>query len=194
MTIIMIKRRRADRVPKQRGVSMSHSMKPASPANPRPARRRRLLATAMLLVLAVTIGSAGHALAAANDAEARSIFEKFIAAQNAHDADAVKAMLLDSPSTLLFARNVDTRGRDAVAARFKEYYEGTWHLEPDMSKFRVAVISNDVMQVLVPIVFTRGLPGKPAQQNIFLISQTYVQDASGWHVASIMPVANTELK
>jgi hypothetical protein len=106
----------------------------------------------------------------------------------------VKAMLLDSPSTLLFARNVDTRGRDAVAARFKEYYEGTWHLEPDMSKFRVAVISNDVMQVLVPIVFTRGLPGKPAQQNIFLISQTYVQDASGWHVASIMPVANTELK
>jgi len=173
---------------------MIHSMKPASLANPRPRRRRSLSATAMLLALAVTIGSAGQALAAANDAEARSIFEKFIAAQNAHDADAVKAMLLDSPSTLLFARNVDTRGRDAVAARFKEYYEGTWHLEPDMSKFRVAVISNDVMQVLVPIVFTRGLPGKPAQQNIFLISQTYVQDASGWHVASIMPVANTELK
>jgi hypothetical protein len=173
---------------------MIHSMKPASPANPQPARRRSRSATAMLLALAVTIGSAGQALAAANDAEARTIFEKFIAAQNAHDADAVKAMLLDSPSTLLFARNVDTRGRDAVAARFREYYEGTWHLEPDMSKFRVAVISNDVMQVLVPIVFTRGLPGKPAQQNIFLISQTYVQDPSGWHIASIMPVANTELK
>ena len=173
---------------------MIHSMKPASPANSRPARRRSLSATAMLLALAVTIGSAGQVLAAANDAEARTIFEKFIAAQNAHDADAVKAMLLDSPSTLLFARNVDTRGRDAVAARFKEYYEGTWHLEPDMSKFRVAVISNEIMQVLVPIVFTRGLPGKPTQQNTFLISQTYVQDASGWHVASIMPVANTELK
>ena len=40
----------------------------------------------------------------------------------------------------------------------------------------------------------RGLPGKPPQQNIFLISQTYVQDANGWHVASILPVANTELK
>jgi ketosteroid isomerase-like protein len=173
---------------------MIHSMKPTTPANPRPARRRGLSATAMLLALAVTIGSAGQAMAAANDAEARTIFEKFIAAQNAHDADAVKAMLLDSPGTLLFARNVDTRGRDAVAARFREYYEGTWHLEPDMSKFRVAVISSDVMQVLVPIVFTRGLPGKPTQQNTFLISQTYVQDASGWHVASIMPVANTELK
>ncbi len=89
---------------------------------------------------------------------------------------------------------IETRGRDAVADRFKGYYEGTWHLEPDMSKFHVAVISNEVMQVLVPIVFTRGLPGKPAQQNTFLISQTYVRDANGWSVASVLPVANTELK
>lgn len=174
---------------------MIYSTKSAGPAKPRsPARSSHLLAKAMLLVVAVTLCSGGDARAAANDAEARAIFEKFIAAQNAHNADDVKAMLLDSPSTLLFARGIDTRGRDAVAARFKEYYEGTWHLEPDMSKFRVAVISNDVMQILVPIVFTRGLPGKSPQQNTFLISQTYVQDANGWHVASIMPVANTELR
>ncbi len=123
-----------------------------------------------------------------------TIFEKFIAAQNAHDADAVKAMLLDSPSTLLFARNIDTRGRDAVAARFKEYYEG--HLAPRTRHVEIPGCRDleRLMQVLVPIVFTRGLPGKPPQQNTFLISQTYVQDANGWHVASIMPVANTELK
>ena len=123
-----------------------------------------------------------------------TVFEAFIAAQNAHNSDDVKALLWNSPATLLFARGIETRGRDAVADRFKTYYEGTWHLEPDMSKFHVAVISNEVMQVLVPIVFTRGLPGKPPQQNTFLISQTYVQDANGWSVASILPVANTELK
>ena len=195
MMIIMIKWRAGQTRCRNNEVSMIYSMTSAALAKPRPlARLRSLSAIAMLLVLVATIGAGGRAQAAANDAEARTIFEKFIAAQNAHDADAVKAMLLDSPSTLLFARGIDTRGRDAVAARFKEYYEGTWHLEPDMSKFRVAVISNDVMQVLVPIAFTRGLPGKPPQQNIFLISQTYVQDANGWHIASILPVANTELK
>jgi hypothetical protein len=157
-------------------------------------RRPQVAAFAAALFLAATFWPAGGAQAAANDAEARTIFEKFIAAQNAHDADAVKAMLLNSPGTLLFARNIETHGRDEVAARFKTYYEGTWHLEPDMSKFRVAVISNEVLQILVPIVFTRGLPGKPPQQNTFLISQTYVQDANGWHVASILPIANTELK
>jgi hypothetical protein len=174
---------------------MIHSMKSVRFAKPRPsALNRHRSVTAMLLFLIVTISSGGRALAAANDAEARTIFEQFVAAQNAHNADDVKAMLWNSPSMLLFARGIDTRGPDAVAARFKEYYEGTWHLEPDMSQFRVAVISNDVMQILVPIAFTRGLPGKPPQQNTFLISQTYVRDANGWYVASILPVANTQLK
>src|SRR3954468_18503113 len=100
--------------------------------------RAHVAAFAAALFLAATFWPAGGAQAAANDAEARTIFEKFIAAQNAHDADAMKAMLLNSPGTLLFARNIETRGRDEVAARFKTYYEGTWHLEPDMSKFRVA--------------------------------------------------------
>jgi hypothetical protein len=63
-----------------------------------------------------------------------------------------------------------------------------------MSQFRVAVISSDVMQILVPIVFTRGLPGNPPQDNTFLISQTFVRDATGWYVASILPIANTQLK
>jgi hypothetical protein len=152
--------------------------------------------SAAIAVLAALMMAAlnGQASAAADEAEARAFFSKFVAAQNAHDVDAVKSMLWDSPGMLWFGRNVETRGRDAVADRFREYYQGTWHLEPDMSQFHVAVISNDVMQILVPIVFTRGLPGQPSQDNKFLISQTFVHDANGWHVASILPIANTQLK
>jgi hypothetical protein len=149
---------------------------------------------AALFVVLMTVASGGHASAAADEAAARAFFAKFVAAQNAHNADDVKSMLWNSPSMLWFSRGVETRGRDAVAARFKEYYEGTWHLEPDMSQFHVATISDDVVQILVPIVFTRGLPGKPPQDNAFLISQTFVRDAEGWHIASILPIANTQLK
>src|SRR5258706_410588 len=150
--------------------------------------------SAVLLLVLMTVASGGHASAATDEAAARTFFAKFVAAQNAHNADDVKAMLWNSPSMLWFSRGVETRGRDAVAARFKEYYEGTWHLEPDMSQFHVATISDDVMQILVPIVFTRGLPGKSPQDSTFLISQTFVRDADGWHVASILPIANTQLK
>ena len=151
-------------------------------------------ASAVLLLVIITVASGGPASGAANETEARSFFTKFVAAQNAHNADDVKAMLWNTPSMLWFSRGVETRGRDAVADRFREYYEGTWHLEPDMSQFRTSVITDDVIQILVPIVFTRGLPGKPPEDNRFLISQTFVRDANGWHVASILPVANTQLK
>ena len=133
---------------------------------------------AALLLVVMTVASGGLAPAAANETEARAFFTKFVAAQNSHNADDVKSMLWNSPGMLWFSRGVETRGRDAVVSRFKEYYEGTWHLEPDMSQFHVAAISDDVMQILVPIVFTRGLPAKPAQSNIFLISQTLVRDAN----------------
>jgi Protein of unknown function (DUF3225) len=155
---------------------------------------RRPGVKAVLLLVIMTVASGGHVSAAANEAEARAFFTRFVAAQNAHNAGDVKSMLWNSPSMLWFSRGVETRGRDAVAERFREYYEGTWHLEPDMSQFHVATISDDVMQILVPIVFTRGLPGKPPQDNTFLISQTFVRDADGWHIASILPIANTQLK
>ena len=162
------------------------------PSNLSAFMRHRSVSTAFLLI-ALAIAAGGR-VSAAGEAEARGFFAKFVAAQNAHDVTGVKAMLWNSPDMLWYGRGVETRGPDAVADRFKEYYQGTWHLEPDMSQFRATVISSDVMQILVPIVFTRGLPGQPSQDNKFLISQTLVHDADGWHVASIMPIANTQLK
>lgn len=164
-----------------------------APAMPRRLRRRNWAIAACFLAIA-TVASSACAYAADRENEARAFFLKFVAAQNAHSAADVRTLLWNSPSMLLFSRGSEARGPDAVADRFSEYYQGTWHLEPDMSQFHVAAISSDVTQILVPIVFTRGLPGKPPQDNTFLISQTFVRDAGGWHVASILPVANTQLK
>ena len=149
--------------------------------------------TILFAVVLFTLGSTA-AFAQQNDAEARALFTRFVAAQNAHDVSEVKSMLWKSPQMLFFSRGVETRGADAVAERFTEYYKGTWHLEPDMSKFRITTISNDVAQILVPIVFTRGLPGAQPQSDTFLISQTFVRDSQAWYVASILPIANTQLK
>jgi hypothetical protein len=142
----------------------------------------------------MTVPLGAHASAATNEAEARALFTKFVAAQNAHSVSAVKAMLWNSPGTLLLARGAEIRGPGAIADRFKEYYEGTWHVEPDMSLFHVTLISKDVRQFLVPVVFTRGLPGQPSQDNKFLVTQTLVHDANGWHIASIISIANTQPK
>jgi hypothetical protein len=139
----------------------------------------------------MTVPSGAHASAATNEAQARALFTKFVAAQNAHSVSGVKAMLWNSPGTLLLARGTEIRGSEAIAGRFHEYYEGTWHVEPDMSLFHVTLISKDVMQFLVPVVLTRGFPSQPSQDNKFLVIQTLVHDANGWDIASIISIANT---
>jgi len=145
------------------------------------------------LVAAVLI-SGEPASAASNEADARALFTAFIVAQNAHDISAVKSMLWKSPETLLYSRGIEARGTEAVAQRFAEYYHGTWQLKPDMTKFEISTISDNVVQILVPIVFMRGLPGAKPRSNTFLISQTYVKGDNGWRVAVILPIANTQLK
>jgi hypothetical protein len=155
-------------------------------------RYRSFRAAFLFVIMTVALGV--HAPAATNEAEARALFTKFVAAQNAHSVSDVKTTLWNSPGMLLYARGIEIRGPEAVADRFKKFYEGTWHIEPDMSQFHVTSISNDVMQVLVPVVFTQGLPGQPSRDNKFTVSQTYVHDANDWHIASIMSSPNTQLK
>ena len=158
------------------------------------ARIRYCSLRAVFLFVIMTVPLDAHASTATNEAEARALFTKFVAAQNAHSVSGVKAMLWNSPGTLLLARGTEIRGPGAIADRFKEYYEGTWHVEPDMSLFHVTLISKDMMQFLVPVIFTRGLPGQPSQDNKFLVTQTLVHEANGWHIASIISIADTQPK
>jgi hypothetical protein len=151
-------------------------------------------AGSLALAIALTLGLASGAHAAPTEADARAFFERFVAAQNAHDAAAVKAMLWDSPRMLWYTRGTEIRGPSAVVETLHSYYAGTWHLEPDMASFRATVLSDTVLQLLVPVVFTRGEAGQPPQANQFLISQTLVLSPTGWKVASILPIANTQLK
>ena len=155
-------------------------------------RYRSVKAAFLFVMMIIALGA--NASAATNESEARALFTKFVAAQNAHSVGDVKSMLWNSPSTLLLARGAEIRGPAAVADRFKEYYEGTWHVEPDMSQFHVTSISKDVMQFVVPVVFTQGLPGQPPQDINRLITQTLVHDANGWHIASIISLPNAQLK
>jgi hypothetical protein len=152
------------------------------------------LLSAIVAFVALSMAISGAASAAPNEDAARRFFGQLVAAQNAHDATQVLALLWDSPDVLWFTRGVEVRGKAAIADELAAHFAGTWHLEPDMSHFRWTATSEDTGQILVPIAFTRGRAGQPAQTDTFLISQTLVRDSAGWHVAAILPIANTQLK
>ena len=56
------------------------------------------------------------------------------------------------------------------------------------AELHVTMLSNDVAQLYVPIVFTIGPPGQAAQTTRFLMNQTIITTPAGWTVASILPI------
>jgi Domain of unknown function (DUF4440) len=138
---------------------------------------------AILMLVACIIGSA-----AATEDEVRGTFDRFVAAQNAHDVKAVEALLLPSPNFLWITRGMAIWGTDAALKRFSALYEGTWRLEPDASALKIIMIGEAAAQIYVPIVFTIGAPGQQAQPTRFLFNQVLVKTPSGWKVSSILPI------
>src|SRR5689334_13719767 len=140
-------------------------------------------------ILAVMLVFAAAARAAAtDDAEVLTLVERFVTAQNAHDVRAVGDLLWDSPQFLWVTRGTAIWGRDAALTRFEALYKGTWRLEPAMGDLRVVRVTDGVAEIYMPIVFTIGPAGQPAQTTRFLMNQVLVKTGSGWKVASILPI------
>ena len=74
---------------------------------------------------------AGAAIAeAAPEDEIRTVVDRFVAAQNAHDLAAVGDLLWDSPNFLWITRGTPIWGRDPALKRFQALYQGTWPSKP----------------------------------------------------------------
>jgi ketosteroid isomerase-like protein len=145
---------------------------------------RCLIACVSLMFITLMI----RAAAAAPEDEVRATFDRFVAAQNAHDVKAVESLLLGSPDFLWITRGTPVWGPDAALKRFTALYEGTWKLDPELSNLKVIMIGDSVAQIYVPIIFTVGAPGQSPQPARFLMNQLLVKTTSGWRVSSILPI------
>ena len=143
--------------------------------------------TILVTLAAVLAFPTGHAFAGVDD-DVKATFDRFVAAQNAHDVSAVRDLLLDSPNFLWVTRGTPIWGRDAALKRFETLYQGTWKLSPDTANLKVVLLSDTTAQLFVPIMFNVGPPGQPAPDVPFLMNQTLVKTAAGWRIASILPI------
>lgn len=138
---------------------------------------------ALLFIPLVTDAASG-----APDDEVRATFERFVAAQNAHDLKAVESLLLDSPDFLWITRGTPVWGSDPALKRFAVLYEGTWRLNPEVSGLRTTMLGNGAAQLYVPIEFTIGAAGQPALPTRFLMNLILVKTPGGWKVSSVLPI------
>jgi hypothetical protein len=126
--------------------------------------------------------------AASTQDEVRQTFDRFVAAQNAHDIKAVEGLLLDSDDFLWITRGTAIWGREAALKRFKALYEGTWQLAPEAGALKVVMLGERNAQVFAPIAFRIGAPGQAPQSTRFLMNLVLVQAPAGWKVSAILPI------
>jgi hypothetical protein len=148
---------------------------------------KRSIPVAVVLALATFVPM--RPAAATPQDELRSVFTKFIAAQNTHDIHALEPLLLDSPDFLWITRGVPVWGRAEALKKFAILYQGTWHLAPDPEVFRVVQLQRDMAQVFVPVVFTLGPHGQQPRQALLYLNLTLIKGEGVWRIASILPVS-----
>jgi ketosteroid isomerase-like protein len=147
----------------------------------------RQAAVRFIVVVALAVAAAPLTAAPPQD-EVRQTFERFVAAQNAHDVQAVEALLLDSADFLWITRGTPIWGREAALKRFKALYEGTWQLVPEAAALKVIMLGDGAAQLFVPISFSIGAAGQAPQTTRFLMNQVLIKTPAGWKVSAILPI------
>jgi len=141
-----------------------------------------------LLIFAVLAMAATLARAATMEEEVRAVFDKWIAAQNAHDIKGIRNLLSDSPDMLWISRGKPIWGRDAALKTLEERYKGTWKIDVDKKELRVISVSRRVAQVYAPTQLTSGEPGAEPSRNRVFINLVMVKKPEGWQIVSILPI------
>ena len=120
--------------------------------------------------------------------DVRTVFERYIAIQNAHDLESMRGLLVDSPDFLWISRGKAVWGREAALKGFEERYKGTWFIEADRRDFRVISVSRRVAQVHAMTELTFGDPGVEPKNVRLHINLVMVKKPEGWQIASILPI------
>lgn len=147
------------------------------------------------VLLGALVGATGYYLVStsvptATQGDVRTMFDNFIAAQNSHNITQVRNLLLDSPDFLwMRASGVPIFGYDAAVSQFQALYQGTWHLDPNMSALQIVKLSGsgDAWRIYDPILFTTGAAGAQPSQSLILMSMLAVDTPDGLRIASILP-------
>lgn len=140
---------------------------------------RRLLHALPLLTLLACPAAAGPA------EDARALYARFVAAQNAHDFDGVRAVILDAPQFLWISNGMALWGPDAMIERLRRFHANeVWRIEPDERLARTVEVTAETAVVTVPLTLTVGPRSGPQRYRI-LVSALCVQRPAGWRIAAL---------
>ena len=148
----------------------------------------RLSLAAVLTVAAIGIAvvTSLRTVHAAPADEVVALYERFAAAQNRRDIEAVRALLLPSDRFLWVSDGKAFWGPDAMLERMARFQQAAlWKVEPDRARRRVVDVAGDRAHLYQPLVLRIGAPDAP-DRIPFLVSMLCERTADGWRIAALL--------
>src|SRR5262249_37678430 len=99
--------------------------------------------------------------------EIDALYRRLIKAENHHDLAAGRALLWDSPSTLLVAKTATGAednwagfwGTEVVMRHFHDLYQGTFVMAPDYARVKTVGLTANVAETYAPLDITVAYAG-----------------------------------
>jgi uncharacterized protein (TIGR02246 family) len=136
----------------------------------------------LALLLAVGLGVPARA---DPEQDIRALYETFVAAQNAHDLDAVRAVLSESPDFLWISDGRPVWGREEMLARMAGFQNAeVWQVEPEYDASQVILLDDDTAVFHIPLVLVIGSQADPARLP-WLVEVLCQKEPAGWRIAGL---------
>jgi ketosteroid isomerase-like protein len=118
--------------------------------------------------------------------EARALYLRFVAAQNARDLDGVRVVLLDSPAFLWVSDGRTVWGREPTLARMASFQTASvWRVTPDLGAARAVELGPDAAYLHLPLELAIGSADAPDRLR-FLVTVLCTRTPAGWRIASLL--------
>jgi ketosteroid isomerase-like protein len=141
-------------------------------------------------LFALLLGLTGPALA--NPAEIRDLYLRFVAAQNARDLVAVRALYAKSEDFLWVSDGQTFWGADVMLERMASFQRAkVWRVEPELDRSRVVELSDTTAYMHLPLVLVIGSEAAPDKFR-FLVSMLCTKTPEGWRIAALFTANSKE--
>lgn len=158
---------------------------------------RGVLACVVLLagleVAPATFGADLSASTSATKSQILRLYANLIEAENAHDIEKVRSMVWNSPDALFVAKTKTAAegnwagfwSKDVVVGHLQELFAGTFRIDPDYSRERIALLAPTVAETYVPVDISVAFAGQSGTPKPFLMIIEWVRIPSGaWKMAT----------
>jgi hypothetical protein len=151
------------------------------------------LLAASLMFAPDFVGAQASSVRPAMQSQIRQLYRTLIEAENSHDIEKVRAIVWDSPEALFVAKTKTAAegnwagfwGKEVVVAHLQDLFAGTFRIDPDYSKEKIALLAPTVAETYVPVDISVAYAGQSGTPKPFLMIIEWVRLPSGdWKMAT----------